>query len=555
MNWKVWDGDWSNDAMVARAVASGASAFQNGFHTRYTVGDAALFNSSVQVDAARAAAAGLDMHIYVQTYDPGSSTDDVRVADFQAVADPWPASVKAVMFDSEHIQASDYYDAWLAEIPTDVTMLTPDSYPNYIAASVIDHTGLGHPQAYQEWRRITGYGASLARMTNLAASCYIAAQHSKDLWVGAQAWATNLNAPTPRKTLQASVYLVALASGGTANGTHWGMSRVDVDTWNWLKAAYETVNALDWTGLTPEAASVAVLMHPTAMAGLYNATSGRGVTAFWEMMFRANIPFELIWDADCTIANLAQYSAVVAVNLTEEATQVGGPGSGTLYDLSATAQAALENFATVQGKPVLAQCSDASWYGNTLHWPHIPAWATVLTTGRTLPEIYPTFSIDTADGPYQAHIARLAADYVSKVGITPYSTHWNQIVRHFTRAGNAVTVTVDTENAVIAMEEAVAPAPSPGPTPDPPQPEAPPATGTRIMRNARRLTDWTRNWQILAANYPTMGLDASPVSVLEVQRNFRIWTAANPNSSVKRVPLSDAEVLRAWQKLSWELYQ
>ena len=491
MLWKVWDGDWSTPEMVARAAACGASAFQNGYRDRGIVSTPAVFNAQIQADAVRATAAGMVMHQYNRT----TSVDYVSMV---AAVVSWPSSLTAFMFDSEISPPfpTGYYNSILTYIPTSVAIIAPDSYPGTGSATERDHTGLGHAQYFQQWSRITGWYTptinNFRRMTDLSAGCYNAARYGVPLWIGAQAWSTDLGAPCPKNLLQASIYLVALTSSGKANGTHWGLGAnycsqptlggFSNPTWDWLKEGYETVNALDWTGLTDERARVGLLIDEAFYIG------DGGTTIMWEMMTRANIPFEVIWDEDCTVSNLEQYDAIVVPALTEDTG--AGSGSGTFYSLSTQAQYALRDFAAC-GKPVLTQCGDVAEYGNVLHYPLIPTWCTTLLSARwdeTPFKWYPTFGLYRGEEGYVERVFALIQDYRAKVGITPHATDFNTVVRKFLRAGAIVTVTVNTDAATISMSDTYSPTP-PYPTPPAPTPTpSTPAEGIEPMLVSTMIT-------------------------------------------------------------------
>jgi len=215
---------------------------------------------------------------------------------------------------------------------------------------------------------------------------------------------------------------------------HWGLDDPSIgeETWAALKAAYDAVDAIDWTDLTPEPAKVGVLCYPCFSVG---AERNSGYRFAWEMAIRANIPCEAIIGADCTDANLAQYDALLVPRL----------NTATLATLSTTAQAALQTFAAT--KPVLCECADGSEYGGGAQ-PTIPAWATPLLSSRahvTPPSWYPSFHESRgyeydAGVHYNARMAALVADYRAKTGCTAISTTLDHIVRRYRRGSTGCWV-------------------------------------------------------------------------------------------------------------------
>jgi hypothetical protein len=435
MKFKVWNVDWPTASFLDKCELYGVDIGQNGYADRYAL--AANLNNQLALDAWRAADHGMELHIYVRTYAKVGFPDPITTAQFASVTS-WPSQLTGVLFDSERLggpAASGAYDGLLAHIPTSVAVITPEPYPSYQSYTIYDHGALGHAQVSQQWGRVSGWLGSCRRVTDLGGAAYVAQRIGRHGIIGPQAYSTYLSGPESPGKLRAAIKLVAQASTGEYDGMHWGMHHVSSDTatWECLRDTYAEVNALDFSGLTAQTAQVAALVGTPH--GLWNQDR-----FFWEMMVRSNIAFEVVFEEDCTDANLAQYSALAIPKL----------DSATLATLSATAQAAIQTFAG--SKPVLTTCADGGpgGYGGGPGIPVIPAWATVLWSSRAFmvpSEWYPSFNELILGTPTEIYgktwgerMEALVVDYRTKTGLTELGSDYNWAVRQYARTDGA-TVT------------------------------------------------------------------------------------------------------------------
>lgn len=76
---------------------------------------------------------------------------------------------------------------------------------------------------------------------------------------------------------------------------------------------------------------------------------------------------------------------------------------------------------------------------------------------------------------------------------------------------------------------------------------------TKISATVTRKAVADRNWEILAQEHPTVGLDAGARTEVEHCVNWRKWKAANPTSGVDPRPTTASQHQRNWRILYKEI--
>lgn len=426
--WQLPDvtrGEWASKAELAKIFAGISVTAQNRWPGSF---EGAFFAERLSWWADDCREVGWNFQPYL-------TTRLTSVADVQALAaEDWPDNVHRLMANSEVKDADQPWD----EFP-----LYRECIPSSVAVAMPEGVSIGSDgivetqEFFQSWLRVSGNAATSRdhqrRITNIPAVMAVAkclGEGETPINIGPQIYNTSWAVNETRENIRTAIFLAAQASLKSAeiptNIVAWGAKYITSD--EPLKAVADAIREINAIEITADAVgerpAVAVLIDEAT-----NVRNWYSLQVLWEMIVRANIPYEVILREDLCADVLARYQAVVVPVLNDE----------TTASFSAAEYGALQDFA-LTGHPVIAECGDVLEYGGHQGKPIIPPCATTLLSARYTREPFewsPSFSdFGLLDETYEMRMQALIEDYREKVGAQfVTNTDMNVVTRRFTMGG------------------------------------------------------------------------------------------------------------------------